>query len=275
MKLLIFQLVAIGLYCLSGFLLAKRLFEKKSSELSGFVLQKNVILSMSLAAVVIHMGILYSLINAENVRGLNFGFFNAMSLMMWLIALLVTIASFSKPLENLGIAAFPVAALAVLMEMIFPSTRILLPDEAHDLRFHILISIMAYSLLTIAAIQASLLAVQNQYLRNKHPGGFIRALPPLETMESLLFQLIGLGFVFMSLALATGAIYLEDMFEQHLVHKTVLALVSWGLLGILLWGRWRFGWRGKTAIRWTISAFIILLLSYFGTKLVMELILHR
>lgn len=143
------------------------------------------------------------------------------------------------------------------------------------MRLHIVISIVAYSLLSIAAIQSVLLAIQNKYLRNKHPGGFIRALPPLETMESLLFQMISVGFVLQSFSLLTGLISLEDMFEQHLVHKTVLSLVSWAVFAILLWGRWRFGWRGRTAIRWTLSGFTILLVAYFGSKMVLEIILGR
>ncbi len=275
MNLITFSLLSACLYTVSGILLAKRLFNNLPAGSVGTFRQKNWILSFSLLAVLIHMGILYSNIILDSGEGLNFGFFNAISLMSWLIAVLITVAAYSKPLENLGIVMFPIAGLAILLEMYFPSNHIVLNDEVEHLRFHILISIMAYSLLTLAAIQACLLAIQNQYLRNKHPGGFIRALPPLETMETLLFQLLGLGFVFISLALITGVVYLENIFEQHLVHKTVLSLISWGLVGILLWGRWRFGWRGRTAVRWTLAAFVVLVLSYFGSKLVLEIILQR
>ena len=275
MNLTIFSFIGASLYLIGGSLLVKRLFKNQAPGPTAALLQKKWILSITLVATVIHMGILYTTIILEPGEGLNFGFFNAVSLMCWLIALLITIAGFSKPLENLGIVMFPMAGLAVVLELYLPSNHIVLLNNAENLRFHIVISIMAYSLLTLAAIQACLLAVQNQYLRNKHPGGFVRALPPLETMESLLFQLLGLGFVFISLALITGVVYLENIFEQHLVHKTVLSLISWGLVGILLWGRWRFGWRGRTAVRWTLAAFVVLVLSYFGSKLVLELILQR
>ena len=103
----------------------------------------------------------------------------------------------------------------------------------------------------------------------------VRTLPPLEVMERLLFQMIGTGFALLSAALLTGIVFLEDIFAQHLVHKTVLSIVSWMIFGILLWGRWRFGWRGRTAIRWTLSGFLFLILAYFGSKLVLELILQR
>ena len=94
-------------------------------------------------------------------------------------------------------------------------------------------------------------------------------------MEQLLFQLIGTGFVLLSAGLLTGIVFLEDVFAQHLVHKTVLSIAAWSIFGILLWGRWRFGWRGRKAIRWTLSGFGVLILAYFGSKLVLELILDR
>jgi ABC-type uncharacterized transport system permease subunit len=94
-------------------------------------------------------------------------------------------------------------------------------------------------------------------------------------METLLFQLIGVGFVLLSMALVTGAIYMENMFAQHLVHKTILSIIAWLVFATLLWGRWRFGWRGRTAIRWTLSGFALLALAYLGSKLVLEIILNR
>ena len=94
-------------------------------------------------------------------------------------------------------------------------------------------------------------------------------------METLLFQMLALGFLLLTLSLLTGFLFLEDMFAQHLVHKTVLSLLAWLLFAVLLLGHWWLGWRGQTAIRWTIAAFVLLMLAYFGSKFVLELILHR
>jgi ABC-type uncharacterized transport system permease subunit len=124
-------------------------------------------------------------------------------------------------------------------------------------------------------LQALLLAIQEAHLRNRQPGGIIRSLPPLQTMESLMFQMIGVGFALLTLALVTGILFLQDIFAQHLVHKTVLSIMAWCVFALLLWGRWRFGWRGRVAIRWTVGGFIFLMLAYFGSKLVLELILNR
>src|SRR5690606_12492829 len=112
-----------------------------------------------------------------------------------------------------------------------------------QLDLHILLSILANSLLVIAVLQALVLAFQDHQLRHRHPGGLVRLLPPLQVMESLLIQLIVSGFVLLSAALLTGFFFLEDIFAQHLVHKTLLSMAAWVVFAVLLWGRWRFGWR--------------------------------
>ena len=136
-----------------------------------------------------------------------------------------------------------------------------------------MISVVAYSLIMLGAIQALLLAYQDDSIRTHNPGGFIRYLPPMHDMETLLFQFLGFGFICLSASLLTGFLFLEDIFAQHLVHKTVLSIVAWFILAILIFGRFQFGWRGKTAMRWTLSAFAFLMLAYFGSKLVLEFIL--
>lgn len=279
MTIIILSAAAILLYLVLGIRLGKQLFAgahpHNATSQSNKKSVHTWLFFLGTLALIIHAVVLYKNIFIESGLGLNLGFYNTASLISWLIAFLLIVASVTKPVENLGIAIFPLASLALLLENTLPSSHIILPNVASELQFHILISVLSYSLFSIAAIQAVLLAIQNKYLRNKHPGGFIRALPPLETMESLLFQMIALGFILQSLSLLTGMIYLEDMFEQHLAHKTILSIAAWTVFAILLWGRWKFGWRGRTAIRWTLSGFIILLLGYLGSKMVMEIFLHR
>jgi ABC-type uncharacterized transport system permease subunit len=173
------------------------------------------------------------------------------------------------------VAILPIAAVGLTLDLLFHTHHVMVERRALGLDLHIIFSILAYSLLAIAAAQAVLLAIQESHLRRKRPGGFMRALPPLETMETLLFQMIGLGFVMLTLALIKGFVFLQDIFAQHLVHKTVLSIAAWVVFATLLWGRWRFGWRGRTAIRWTLVGFVALALAYFGSKLVLELLLGR
>jgi ABC-type uncharacterized transport system permease subunit len=205
---------------------------------------------------------------------LNLDFFTAVSLATWTLAGLLLISALTKPVENLAILVLPLAAITVLLDLRFPSIRLLGEDSGWALRIHVLSSMLAYSMLTLASGQAILTAIQSTQLRRR-PGGFVRTLPPLQTMEALLFEMIGLGFVLLTVALVSGFHYLEDMFAQHLVHKTALSIVAWIVFATLLWGRFRFGWRGRTALRWTLIGFAVLMLAYFGSKAVIELILHR
>ena len=140
---------------------------------------------------------------------------------------------------------------------------------------HILLSILAFSLISIAALQALFLAYQNHQLKHKNPTGLVSKLPPLQTMEMLLFELLWVGITLLSLSILSGILYLQNIFAQHLVHKTVLSIIAWCVFAVLLWGRHYSGWRGSTAIRGTLVGFAFLVLSYFGSKFVLELILER
>ncbi len=205
--------------------------------------------------------------------GLNLGLGTAFSLMAWQIALLTLLGSLQRGTANLGIGLYPPAALATLPLLSKADTEHLIAHASWQLEAHILLSVLAYGLLALAAFQAMLLFIQERRLRRHQPGGLLRALPPLAVMENLMFQTLAAGFALLSLALFSGLIFIEDLFGQHLVHKTVLSILAWLVFAVLLWGRWRFGWRGRTAIRWTISGFILLVLAYFGSKFVLEVFL--
>ena len=269
MNATLLALPAAALYVIGGLSTGLRLFGREDA----WRPPRGLGIALGFAALALHAAMLYQ--ELFTLGGLNLSFFNAVSLAAWTMAGLLLISALSKPVENLAILALPLAAITVLLDLRFPGSRLIGEDAGWQLRLHVLTSMLAYSLLTLASAQAILLAVQDNHLRRHHPGGFIRALPPLQTMESLLFEMIGVGFVLLSVALITGFIYLEDMFAQHLVHKTVLSIVAWCAFAMLLWGRFRFGWRGRKAIRWTLVGFAVLMLAYFGSKAVIELILHR
>ena len=256
-------------YIAGGLSTGLRLFHAEQ----GWRPSRGLGIALGFAALILHATMLY--FELFTSRGLNLSFFNAVSLAAWTVAGLLLVSALTKPIENLAIIALPLAAIMVLLDLRFPGDHLLGRDADWALRLHVLTSILAYSLLTLASAQAILLAVQDNHLRRHHPGGFIRALPPLQTMEALLFEMISLGFVLLSIGLLTGFLYLDDMFAQHLVHKTVLSIVAWIAFAVLLWGRYRFGWRGRTAIRWTLVGFAVLMLAYFGSKAVIELILQR
>lgn len=269
MSTTIIAFLAIACYAAAALIIAIRLFREQGGNLPS----RAVGIGLGLAGVILHTIVLYYNIHLEG--GINLGFFNAGSLVMWIILLLLMISSLTKPVENLGILLLPIAIIVIAMELYFPATRLLPAEAAWGLRIHVLISLLAYSIFTMASVQAILLSIQDHHLRHRHPGGFIRALPPLQTMELLLFEMIGLGFLLLTFALISGFVFLDDIFAQHLVHKTVLSILAWLVFGILLWGRFRSGWRGRKALIWTQVGFVVLALAYFGSKFVIELLLSR
>lgn len=205
--------------------------------------------------------------------GWNLGLFTTFSLTTWLMALIALIVGFRLPNAHPGIVIYPLVALSLILKVELPSPE---PPSLSDpaLEWHVLLSLAAYSLFMLAAIQAIILAVQEKQLRQRHIAGVIRKLPPLQTMETGLFQLIATGFALLTLGLITGFMFVEDLFAQHLVHKTVLSVIAWCVFAALLWGRLRHGWRGKTAVKWTLAGFSFLLLAYMGSKFVLEYLVN-
>lgn len=224
-------------------------------------------------AIALHVSTLYS--NMLSPLGVNLGFYNALSLVGVFITLFTLVSVLRHPVEVMGIITMPVSAFIISLESVNSSIHWIAPGSSYELIFHVLSSLIAYSLLALAALHAVVLSIQNSYLHKHQPGGIIKLLPPLKTMESLLFDTIVIGFICLSFSLATGLIFLENMFAQHLAHKTILSITAWFVFATLLFGRWFFGWRGRTAIRWTLSGFISLMLAYFGSKFVLEILLTQ
>jgi ABC-type uncharacterized transport system permease subunit len=214
--------------------------------------------------------------------GINLGVGNALSAIIWLTVLIYWLANFRYPLEGLQTPILAIATVVVMLPVLMPESYHLPNTEPTALLAHVLVAILAYSLFTIAALHASLMAV---FERRLHGGGLstggLTQFPPLLTMEKLLFNILWAGFVLLTLALGSGILFSEQLFGQPLKfshftsHKTVFAILSWLIYGTLLGGRLIYGWRGRTAIRWTIAGFAMLFLAYIGSKFVLEIILHR
>jgi len=140
---------------------------------------------------------------------------------------------------------------------------------------HVVLAMASAGLFTVAAVFVVLLALQDQQLRGRRPSAWLATLPPVESLERALFSVISIGMVALSVAILAGLLFVTDLFAQHLVHKTVLALAAWVIFAVLLFGRWRFGWRGRKAARYTIAGFVVLAIAYFGSKFVLEVVLGR
>ncbi|MGH8035109.1 MAG: cytochrome C assembly family protein [Nevskiales bacterium] len=275
-RTLVLACLAAALYAAATLICALGL---RSAEPARTLRLSRVALWHAVAALVMHaLALDGDLIQPDGWR---FDFGNALSLFVWQCALVLTLFALHRPATHLGLVVFPAAAAGALIGALTPvgaaAADTVSLGPGWPLRAHILLSLLAYSLLTLAAVQACALAWQDRKLRpqSQQPLPAMANLPALETMEETLFQLIALGFALLTLALLSGLVFVNDLFAQHLAHKTVLSIIAWGVFAILLWGRWRSGWRGRTALRWTLAGYSVLLLAYFGSKFVLEILLGR
>ena len=206
-----------------------------------------------------------------------FGFAIALSLMMWLAVAFYWIESFYARMEGLQMLGLPLAAVCVLLPLLIPSQHILIKAGSSAFRMHLLMAMLAYSLFTLAALHAILMAVAEKRLHRGRMTPLFASLPPLLTMEALLFRLIHIAFALLTLTLASGVLFSEQIFDKPLPfnHKTVFAILSWLIFAALLFGRHRYGWRGRKALRWTLAGFGVLLLAYVGSRFVLEVLLGR
>ena len=260
-------LLAITFYLISwlllGFKLRTRLNKTKGITKS---INKKFYLALWLLAIILHATVLYYPLLVGS--GLSINIISAASHIIWLTSLILLITTWTRHIEALGFIILPLTALTLLLQQTVSLDAKLIIQINNGLGAHIFTSLLAYSMLMLAAIQAALLAEQNNHLHNHKPTGFIRTLPSLQDMEILLFRFITLGVILLSIALATGFIFLDNLFGQHIAHKTILSIFAWFIFTTLLIGHIKFGWRGRTAIRWTLAGFIILMVAFFGTKII-------
>lgn len=217
---------------------------------------------------------------------LRFGFAQALSAMLFLGVAIYWVESLFLPLDGFEPLLLPLAAIAVPLPALFPGLVGSSDTASTEFRIHISLAMAAYSVFTIAMLHAVLMALVERRLHRLHrdaPGAHERFsgplvhMPPLLTLERLLFRLIGTAFALLTLTLATGLIHSETLFGRALRfdHKTVFALLSWATFAALLAGRYLYGWRGRTALRWTLAGFVMLLLAYVGSRFVLEVVLGR
>ena len=228
-----------------------------------------------LAAMLIHgTALQQGLFPGDEMR---FGFGLALSLMVWLAICFYWLETLYARLDGLHAVAMPAGAVASLLPLFFPGSHVLANASSAAFRAHFVIAMLAYSLFTLAALHALLMSFAGRQLHNARFSRMLGGLPPLLTMEALLFRLIGIAFVLLTLTLASGILFAESLFGQALRvdHKTVFAFISWLLFGALLVGRRVRGWRGRRALRWTLAGFVALMLAYVGSRFVVEIILQR
>jgi ABC-type uncharacterized transport system permease subunit len=236
-----------------------------------------------LAPFMLHSYLLYASLIAQ--AELRFGFSQALSVTLWLTVLIYWLESLVYDVKGMQALVLPLAAACAMLPAFFPGPETPAYTHTFVFRIHLLVAMLAYSLFTIAALHATLMTVLERRL---HAGkraaasgaslaGPWASLPPLMTLEALLFRILTLGFVLLSLTLASGFLFSEELFGQpaRFNHKTVFGVISWIIFAALLVGRFGWGWRGRTALRWTLAGFAALLLAYVGSMFVLQVILGR
>lgn len=262
------SLAAGGLYFAAGALLIRHLWGARLASLKP-------VFALAGLAMLAHALLLHDAVIAQ-AAVLNIGFTNALSLSTWIVACVFIAAALLSPTYELGAVILPAAGLAVLAAWLWPPQT---PDtvKSTGLTIHVLISLVAYAFLALAVVQSVIMALQDRRLRQHTEASVLHKLPPLETMERLLFQFIGIGFVLLTLGLVSGFWFSFETLGAAFVfnHHTILSLAAWLIFGTLLLGHLRYGWRGRIVQRWTIGGFVVLALAYFGWKFVLEILLQR
>jgi ABC-type uncharacterized transport system permease subunit len=210
---------------------------------------------------------------------MRFGFSIALSLAVWLAICFYWMETLYNRLDGLRAIMLPAGVLACMLAVFFPPSHVLSDSSIASpvFRVHFIIAMLAYSLFMLAALHAMLMAMATKQLHHARFSRILANLPPLLTMEAMLFRMIGIAFVLLTMTLLTGIIFTETLFGTafQFNHKTIFATISWLLFGILLIGRHFRGWRGRVALRWTLAGFIALMLAYVGSRFVIEVLLHR
>tara|TARA_R110001583_G_scaffold69129_8_gene196244 strand:+ start:1861 stop:2652 length:792 start_codon:yes stop_codon:yes gene_type:complete len=251
-------------YLVAVVVASKQLFTPRKTHANTFLIPIGI-------ALFTHAIWLYQ--NVLMAEGQNLQILNVVSLVTFIISLLSTIAN--KRL-NTGVL-LPVAYGFTIINFIavthLPSHFITHLEMHPQVGSHIIFALLAYSILSIASLFALQLAYLDHRLKShKLPLTKIN-MPPIMTLEKTLFQFIFIGFILLSCTLLTGFIFLEDMFAQGKAHKAILSMIAWVIYGILLWGHFKQGWRGRLTVYITIVGSSLLTLAYFGSRFVREIIL--
>jgi ABC-type uncharacterized transport system permease subunit len=237
-----------------------------------------------LAVLGIHGALLYSEIFAA--PELRFGFAQALAVMIWLAVLICWVEALFYRMEALYPAALLAAAVCAPLPAFYPG-RVTPDSVSFEFRLHLIFGLLAYSLFIVATLHALLISRVERRLHGVHgdargePGtvleGPLGGVPPLLSLEQLVFRLTAAAFTVLTLTFVIGVAYSEAFFGRALRfdHKTLFVVLSWLTFGLLLAGQLLYGWRGRTAFRWTVAGFVMLMLAYPGSRFVLEVILHR
>jgi ABC-type uncharacterized transport system permease subunit len=253
----IFPIILFVLYLLSAWAMLRSVKQQRLEPLAWV---------LTLVAIFGHSDVIIRVMRLNG--GFSIGLLEALSLLGWTLAVLACVVSIDR--QNRVLGAILLLSAAVGAALTGAGRNYAEAAPGWELTAHILLSMAAAAFLFAAAVTALLLVFLDRRLRTHRVADLSGGLPPLDALEKIMFRLVAAGFGLLTLALLTGFLFVTNLFEQNLVQKTVLSLIAWLIFGVLLIGRLRFGWRGRSAVRWTLSGFGVLVIAYFGVKFVLE-----
>lgn len=262
------------LYVLATVFIAKCILATHSEPSSaGKSTDSNSSLAFTLAcfATLLHLSFAssYSFVGSS----INFSLSSMTVIVSGLVCLVYILGGLAMPIRRLGVIVFPLTIISLVFSQLWQQEVLTLNrNNGSAASIHILVSILAYCLLAIAAIQALLYVYQERQIKNRTTPTMLMALPPIQTMEQLLFRLVWMGFILLSVTLLSGAIFSHQIFGQpfEFNHHTILASLGWVVFAIMLAKRITQGLRGSQAAYWAVGGFLLIQLGYFGTKVVSE-----
>ena len=263
-------------YLVATVLIAKNISSQtaETTENSSNGTAINSVFIIAIISVLAHL--FYSIGMDKIGSSINFSLSSMTCLVSLVMTLIFLMGSLTMPIRTLGILDFPLTAISLVFSYLWgagvSNINPMIGSQGTAFTIHIFVSILSYCFITIAAIQALLYVYQEQLIKKRTASTMLLALPPLQTMELLLFRLVTIGFCLLTLTLFSGVLFSQEIFGQafKLSHHSLLAVLSWLVLGFLLFKRYKTGLRGSQAVKWTIAGFLLMQLGYFGTKIVTE-----
>ncbi|MFT2091255.1 inner membrane protein YpjD [Paraglaciecola sp. 2405UD69-4] len=262
---MLLDLLCFVFYLIASAIVVAGMFDKKgpNKTYAAFF----VAVALVLHAFILQAGVLLA-------PGQNMSLLNVASLIGWLVSLSMLLTSFKLPNTILLPVIYVFSGLIVILNSQLPGAHMMDLSIKPSLLVHIALSLLAYASLAIAFLYTLQLSYINLRLKEKKASLLHSSLPPLMAVEDILFKLLWIGTILLTLSLATGFMFLDDMFAKEQAHKTLLSLLAWVIYSIIVIGHWIYGWRGRIMIFSNILAAVLLTLGYFGSRFVREVILN-
>jgi len=159
-------------------------------------------------------------------------------------------------------------AVMVPAHLVHSGTRPIAPVLSHSaaLAIHVGAATAGTAALSLAFALSLLYLASEKQLKAKHPGRLFSRLPSLELIDRVGWHLSVWGFVFLSVAIATGSLVSRESTGAALplAPKEGFAVLAWALLAALIQARLVAGWRGRRVALLVVAGFLLLVGTYAG-----------